>query len=323
MPESQTDYDSPWKEAIERYFEEFISFFFPPVHAGIDWTRGYEFLDKELQKVVRDAELGRRLADKLVKVWTKEGEEAWVLVHLEVQGDVERDFGRRMYVYNYRLFDRYGRRVASLAILADSNSRWRPQAFSYELWGCRVLLEFPAVKLLDYEPEWAALEQNLNPFSIIVMTHLKAEATHRDAKGRLHWKLTLVKILYRRGYKRKDILELFRFIDWLLALPEDLELSFTESLRQYEEEIDMPYVTSVERRGIRKGVQQGIQQGIRNAREALVEILEARFETVPAPIAEVVNRTEDLSSLKLLLTKAATAASLEEFQAALDKIAHR
>ena len=132
-------------------------------------------------------------------------------------------------------------------------------------------------------------------------------------------------MLYRRGYKRKDVLELFRFIDWLLALPEDLELSFTESLRQYEEEIDMPYVTSVERRGIRKGIeegiQQGIQQGIRNAREALVEILAARFEAVPATIVEGVNRTEDLSSLKLLLTKAATAASLEEFQVALDKIA--
>jgi len=34
----------------------------------IAWTQGQEFLDKELQKVVRDADLGRRYADKLVKV---------------------------------------------------------------------------------------------------------------------------------------------------------------------------------------------------------------------------------------------------------------
>jgi hypothetical protein len=47
---------------------------FSEAYAGIDWARGYEFLDKELQQVVRDAELGRRLADKLVKVWRVDGE---------------------------------------------------------------------------------------------------------------------------------------------------------------------------------------------------------------------------------------------------------
>jgi hypothetical protein len=102
MPEPQVDYDSAWKEVLERYFEEFTAFFFPQAHAEIDWTMGHEFLDKELQQVVRDAELRRRLADKLVKVWSRDGEEAWVLVHVEVQGGVEREFAKRMYVYNTR-----------------------------------------------------------------------------------------------------------------------------------------------------------------------------------------------------------------------------
>jgi hypothetical protein len=47
-----TDYDSPWKEALDRYFELFMAFFFPAAHADIDWKRGYEMLDKELQKIV-------------------------------------------------------------------------------------------------------------------------------------------------------------------------------------------------------------------------------------------------------------------------------
>jgi hypothetical protein len=42
-----TDYDSPWKEALDRYFERCMAFFFPQAHADIDWTRGYEMLDKE------------------------------------------------------------------------------------------------------------------------------------------------------------------------------------------------------------------------------------------------------------------------------------
>ena len=56
------DHDSPWKEALERYFPEFLALLFPEVHAGVDWSRGHSFLDKELQQVVRDAEAGRRRA---------------------------------------------------------------------------------------------------------------------------------------------------------------------------------------------------------------------------------------------------------------------
>ena len=115
----QSDYDGPWKELITTYFPDFMDFFFPDAHADIDWDLGYDFLDKELRQVSRDAEIGARLADKLVKVWRKGGDEIWVLVHMEVQASEEGAFTQRMFVYNYRIFDRYKRPVASLAILTD------------------------------------------------------------------------------------------------------------------------------------------------------------------------------------------------------------
>ena len=102
-----TDYDSPWKEALDGYFEAFLHLLFSEAHADIDWNRGYESLDKELQQVVHDAESGRRLVDKLVKVWLKDGREQWVLIHVEIQTAEDAEFAQRMYVYNYRLFDRY------------------------------------------------------------------------------------------------------------------------------------------------------------------------------------------------------------------------
>jgi hypothetical protein len=100
-------FDSPWKTAIETYFPDFMAFFFPQIYADIDWSRGFEFLDQELQQVVRDAELGKRLADKLVRVWRLSGEETWVLIHIEVQSAEQAEFSFRMYVYNYRLSDKY------------------------------------------------------------------------------------------------------------------------------------------------------------------------------------------------------------------------
>jgi len=84
------------------------------------------FWTKELEKVVQNAEIGKRLADILVKVYLKDGSEKWLLIHIEVQGYFEKDFAKRMFVYNYRIFDRYNKEVVSLAILADPLPYFRP-----------------------------------------------------------------------------------------------------------------------------------------------------------------------------------------------------
>lgn len=102
------DYDSPWKEALDAYFEPFVALLFPKAHAQIHWSRGWEALDKEFQQIVleAEAELGRRYVDKLFKVWTHAGAECWVLIHVEVQADRDDNLPLRMYVYHYRIFDR-------------------------------------------------------------------------------------------------------------------------------------------------------------------------------------------------------------------------
>jgi hypothetical protein len=38
----------------------------------------------------------------------------WVLIHVEVQTTRDAEFPLRMYVYHYRIFDRYNKPVASL-----------------------------------------------------------------------------------------------------------------------------------------------------------------------------------------------------------------
>jgi hypothetical protein len=307
------DYDSPWKDAIERYFEAFMAFFFPKAHAQIDWQRGYEFLDKELSQVIRDAELGRRLVDKLVKVWLKDGRESWVLIHIEVQSQEEGDFSRRMFVYNYRLFDRYQRPVASLAVLGDERPAWRPDTFGYDLFGCQVKFNFPVVKLMEYRAHWPELEASDNPFATVVMAHLKAQETRQDAAGRKEWKLYLVRRLYERGYSREDILNLFHLIDWVMSLPKELDETFWQEVQEIEERKRMPYVTSVERIGIEKGIEQGIQQGIQQgAQRQLLRVLEHRFEFVPVAIMDDLEQLE-AEQLEELMDVALTADSLPAF----------
>src|SRR5690348_14531404 len=99
----RADYDTPWKEILELYFQPFMALCFPLIYQEIDWSKGYEFLDKELKKISRKNELGNQVVDKLIKIFRLSGEEAWVLIHLEVQGQPDQAFMERMYRYNYSL----------------------------------------------------------------------------------------------------------------------------------------------------------------------------------------------------------------------------
>jgi hypothetical protein len=285
------DYDSPWKQALEKYFPAFMAFFFPQAHADIDWKRGYSFLDKELEQVVRDAELGKRLADKLVQVWRQDGEAEYILAHIEVQGQKKSDFAERMYVYNYRIYDRYRHPVASLAVLADEEDHWRPAEYSYELWGSRAGLRFPVVKLLDYREHWQDLEASDNPFATVVMAHIKAKETAHNSDERYRWKLSLIRRLYERGYRKEDILELFRFIDWVLQLPQEQEERLWQELNDFEARRNMQYVTSVERIGFEKGKQEGFQEGRQEGLQlgemtVIKRLIIRRFGEAPAWVEE-------------------------------------
>jgi hypothetical protein len=242
-----TDFDNPWKSIIELYFREFLQFFFPQIEAEIDWDRPIQFLDNELQKIVRDAENPKRYADKLVQVYRKDGQAALVIIHAEIQSQEETIFPLRMYTYNYRLRDKYNCPIVSLAILGDDSKIWRPHHYTDSLWGCTTHFEFPIVKLADYAQNWAALEANMNPFAVVVMAHLKAKETRNKLNDRKDWKFHLITMLHHRGYSERDIMELYNFLDWLFNLPKDLEQQLQNELTAFEEANKMKYITSIER----------------------------------------------------------------------------
>ncbi|GBF79515.1 hypothetical protein AsFPU1_0911 [Aphanothece sacrum FPU1] len=100
MNQLTANYDESWKESLSEYFEDFLSFFFPSVYELIDWTQIPQSLDKELQQITASSETKKRFADKLYQVWLLDGEEVWILIHIEIQSQYEVDFPKRMYIYN-------------------------------------------------------------------------------------------------------------------------------------------------------------------------------------------------------------------------------
>lgn len=329
------DYDSPWKEAIEHYFPDFMQFYFPEAAVQIDWSKGYEFLDQELRALSQDAELGKRFVDKLVKVMLLDGAEKWIYIHVEVQGSRQQEFAKRIFVYNYRIFDRYDRPVASMAVLADEHAQWKPSTYGFEVLGCKHWLEFPVAKLTDYREQLEDLLIADNPFAIITAAHILTQRTRKDDQERFKAKQQLVRLLYQRQWDKQRIIDLFTVIDWLMRLPEGLDQQLWYEIETIEQEKAMRYVTSVERIGIAKGVQQGLEQGleqglvqglvqgvqqgleqgleqgiVKGESKLLQKFLELRFGDLPAWVVEQLNHANE-ELIEQWLVKANSATDLD------------
>jgi hypothetical protein len=110
--------------------------------------------------------------------------------------------------------------------------------------------------------------------------------------------------------------------DWLIRLPRQETQEFYNDLQKLEQENVMPFITSIEEIGIEKGIAKGIQQGIqqgqatgktRKAREAILEVLSARFGAVPDSLSPSLEPLSDPDHLTQLLRLAATCPSLDAF----------
>lgn len=255
--------DAVWKDVLEEFFEETIAFSFPFLYSEIDWSRPWDFLDKELQVITQESVDGTRFVDKLIRVFLKSGLEKWLLIHIEVQGATDPDFSKRMFIYHYRSFDKFGRHPVSCAILTDASPAWKPDSYRNEQLGCKLSLEFPILKLLDLEKQREDLENSHNPFACIIITQLNAlKYKRKPASDRYQLKLSQTKRLYQKGFSGHTIRKLYHFIDGLIRLPVDFEIQFREDVFKFEESKQMAYVSTIEQFGIEKGIQQGMQQGL-------------------------------------------------------------
>ncbi|MCL5796496.1 MAG: hypothetical protein M1579_03230 [Gammaproteobacteria bacterium] len=272
------DYDNPWKSAIDGYLFDFIAFYFPVAHANIDWSVDYESLDNELPALVRDAELGNRYADKLIKVTTIDGGQDIVYIHIEVQGQVDNDFSKRMYTYNYRIYDKFGRFPVSLAVLTDENEHWKPNNYHQQQWGCSMNFEFPVAKLTDYHYQLDELLANSNPFAILTASHILTKKTKNQVQQRYETKLKVIRLLYQKGWDKQELINFLAVIDWLMYLPEAFAAQLRQEVHNIEEEDKMRYVTSFEQLAKQEGMQQGMQQGIQQGKSwVLKQVLNLRF----------------------------------------------
>jgi hypothetical protein len=220
-----------------------------------------------------------------VEIYLLNGPNACIFLHIEVEKSSKSNLPERMFTYNTRFRDLLKMPIASIAILIDSRKNWRPNHYKEELWSTTVEITFPIIKILDYRDRVLELEASSNPFSAVILTQLAVMKKENPA-AKLNTKIELSKRLYAKGWQKQDLLTLFKFIDWVIVLPSELELEYTQTIEKIEDEFKMTYVSTAERVGIRKGTVIGEEVELRKgevigASKILVSLLSTKFQTVP------------------------------------------
>jgi hypothetical protein len=227
------DFDSNWKFLIIKYFYPFIDFFLPDLYADLDTSRAPVFLDNELQTIWRSMKTGMKMTDKLVRVWLKNGEERLVLVHIEIQARFETLFSKRMFTMSYRILDKNQVHPVALAVFVDTPVPSAFNCYEHALYGTKTSYEYNAYKVID-QIEAELLKRDDNLFSLVVLANLRTIQTKTQDKAgkekaafdRLLFKKHLYNLVVERNFELEVYHDLLNFINYLMALPEQLEIEY-------------------------------------------------------------------------------------------------
>ena len=261
--------DALWKGLIEDLADDFLKFFFPNAEEIFDLNRKISFLDKELEQLFpnQQDEFNPKYVDKLLKVYSKQGKEEWVLVHVEVQGSYDKTFAKRMFTYYYRILDKYDKEITALAILTDKNKSFRPTQYESQFMGTKICYQYNFFKVLDADIQ--EFEKSRNPFTSVIEVVQTALKKGRIAdKTLLNLKIELVRKLLKKNFQKDKIRILLKFMKLYIRF-ENKE--FNDTFEQKLDEINNrnttmgleEFVLDRERRmGRKEGREEGIELGM-------------------------------------------------------------
>ena len=302
---AKTDHDQIFKTLFREFFKEFLEGFIPEVAAEVDFTK-VEFLDQEF---FTDINKGRKkLMDLVAKVRLRNGEDEFILLHTEFQASKPdaKEFPERMFKYLCQLFLRFGKPVIPVVVFSDDR-KWRkkvPDTFTMSFKNIEYLRFFyHSIKLKHYN--WREFIDSGNPLTYALMAKMDY-----DPKNVVRLKADFLRLVLKaeRNPARQSLL--VEFIENYVSLKECDLTEFTKLITTAPELKEIKkMITVYEEQGIQKGMQQGIKKGrlegrLETARNAVLEILEVKFDSVPYLITESILNCGDLRKLKQALRNA-------------------
>ncbi|HPR90575.1 MAG TPA: hypothetical protein PLD93_03965, partial [Synergistaceae bacterium] len=220
--------DELWKELISGSFHDMLRSVLPEMARVADTSKPVRFLETELRRLARFTRRyssshpdSRKFVDILAEVPLVSGENAWILLHVEIQGrGGKENFPLRMHRYRCLLEGRYNRPVAGLAILVQPIPADQAEGiYCWEGYGSRVLYEYPVFKI--YEGDEEALQKSDNPFDLAHYAGMQAWKQRGSDTRKLDYMKLLLAELDRRGWSHEAKMALLWFIEGVMHIADE------------------------------------------------------------------------------------------------------
>lgn len=251
------DHDRLFKELIQTFFWEFIELFLPEVLEYVE-TDSLTFLPEEIFTDVTSGD--KRKIDLLAQVkW--QGQDSYLLIHLESQAYNQKEFERRMFHYFARLDAKYLLPIFPIVIFSYDEPK-RPEKSQYTVnFPNRKILEFNYFAIQLNNLNWRNFLNQPNPVAAALMAKMDFKPEER-----VRVKLECLRMLVTLQLNPAKIELISGFIDTYLRLNTTEEQELNTELKQanlVEEEQIMEIVTSWMEKGIEQGIEQGEQKIIK------------------------------------------------------------
>ena len=221
--DSQYDLDSIWKEFVREYWSYILLDVVPEMYEAVDIENGAEFLDKEMHEISQQldgkkkSDSSKWYVDDLLKIRLKNGQEEWVLLHIEVQGRGGEMISRRMFRYSCLIFLKYGRHPAAVAILTAKRPKreGNPGTYHYDMFGTTLEYKYHTLKTYEYKDE--DLLSSDNPVHLFIYAVKMAVKYRKSGDKKLEYMLKVARLLKSRGWSEARMRVFFRYLEFLMS----------------------------------------------------------------------------------------------------------
>ena len=252
----RADYDGLWKDAIERFLPQLLERVLPDLYADIDFSVKPEFLSQELRDSVQRHNNAAVYVDELIKLALKDGDSAWILLHIEVQGPGGDTISGRMFHYMTLIYAHHRVMPVALAILTSRRPLEVIDEYSVENhYGTKLSYKYNCFEVYGQNDE--EMLQSNNPFDLIFYAVKNTSKTSQKKKYALL--LNITRMLAKKGWSEDDRRDLFSFIVRIVNLTDtELQQKFIEEVKEDK----MAELTFVEKYFRDEGRAEGRKEGI-------------------------------------------------------------
>jgi len=310
-------HDQLFKDLLKAFFYDFLTLFLPAVAAGID-PDSITFLDPQTFTDLPQGYL--RLADLVADIQASGGQFGMVLVHTEVQGELEAAFGYRMWEYNSLLRLRHRKPAISIALLPFLDAgEVRLVAYNETLFGQEY-------HLLDY---WQVGLRGLSADDYLVATPILApilaSLMRPEGLGRVELKVAIAERLRASGLDDARLFLAVNFMETYLELDELEQIAYRARLQTEGtgtmEATKLTWADKILLQGIERGREEGIGRGreegeLMAKRAVAMRLARSRFGDLPADLETWLARA-DSDSLDVALDQLLRAESAAALLTAL------